>query len=83
MTSGWDHDYFFIASSVRNFLFNDVFYRGHKMITLQSVAVIVAEQRRDQAYQIVLQAQRELLRYEYEYVASLKALEQSTINEGT
>ncbi len=53
------------------------------MITLQSVAVIVAEQRRDQAYQIVLQAQRELLRYEYEYVASLKALEQSTINEGT
>ena len=51
-------------------------------ITLQSVAVIVAEQRRNQAYQVMLQAQREVLRYEHEYVASLKALEQSTINEG-
>jgi hypothetical protein len=53
------------------------------MITLEKVASIVAEQRRDTAYQVVLQAQRELLRYEHEYVASLKALDQLTINEGT
>jgi hypothetical protein len=52
------------------------------MITLEKVAAIVAEQRRDAAYQVVLQAQRELKRYEHEYVAALKALEQLTINEG-
>jgi len=57
--------------------------KGAKMnITLEKVASIVAEQRRDTAYQVVLQAQRELLRYEHEYVASLKALDNLTINEG-
>lgn len=42
------------------------------MITLEKVAAIVAEQRRDAAYQVVLQAQRELKRFEHEYVAALK-----------
>ena len=45
------------------------------MITLEHVATIVAEQRRDAAYQVVLQAQRELKRFEQEYVAALKVLE--------
>ena len=35
-----------------------------------------ALQRRDAAYQVVLQAQRELKRFEHEYVAALKAVEQ-------
>ena len=51
---------------------------GHEMITLEKVAAIVAEQRRDTAYQVVLQAQRELKRFEHEYVAALKAVECST-----
>ena len=46
-------------------------------ITLEHVATIVAEQRRDQAYQVMLQAQRELLRFEHEYVSALKAEERS------
>lgn len=48
------------------------------MITLEKVAAIVAEQRRDNAYQVVLQAQRELKRYEHEYVAALKAEERAS-----
>ena len=47
------------------------------MITLEKVAAIVAEQSRDAAYQVVLQAQRELSRFEHEYVAALKAEERS------
>ena len=47
------------------------------MITLEKVAAVVAEQRRDAAYQVVLQAQRELKRFEHEYVAALKAEERS------
>ena len=53
-------------------------YGGEPMnITLEHVATIVAEQRRDQAYQVVLQAQRELKRFEHEYVSALKAEERS------
>lgn len=47
------------------------------MITLEKVAAIVAEQRRDAAYQVMLQAQQELKRFEQEYVAALKALERA------
>lgn len=54
-------------------------YKGVKMITLEKVAAIVAEQRRDTAYQVVLQAQRELKRFEHEYVAALKAVEKCSI----
>ena len=52
------------------------------MITLEKVAAIVAEQRRDTAYQVVLQAQRELKRLEHEYVAALKVLEFNEYLEG-
>ena len=52
------------------------------MITLEKVAAIVAEQRRDAAYQVVLQAQRELKRFEHEYVAALKVLEFNEYLEG-
>ena len=52
------------------------------MITLQKVTAIVAEQRRDQAYQVMLQAQRELKRFEQEYVAVLKVLEFNEYLEG-
>ena len=52
------------------------------MITLQKVTAIVAEQRRDQAYQVVLQAQRELKRFEHDYVSALKVLEFNEYLEG-
>ena len=47
------------------------------MITLDTVAVIVAKQRRDEAYENFQAAECEWLRYEHEYVAALKAAERA------
>ena len=47
------------------------------MITLEQVAIIVAKQRRDQAYEEFQAAECEWLRFEQEYAAALKALERA------
>ena len=49
------------------------------MITLEKVAAVVAEQRRDAAYQAMLLAQSDYLRCKQQHIAALKELEKCSI----